>query len=113
MVVHCRSRGEAEAVLKALRGRLADCGLELHPTKTKIVYCKDDDRKGGYEQVTFDFLGYTFQPRRARNRWGRYFVSFSAGDQQSGCRVDPPNHPRVADGGYQEQPVSGGPGPPD
>ena len=76
MVVHCRSRGEAEAVLKALRGRLADCGLELHPTKTKIVYCKDDDRKGGYEQVTFDFLGYTFQPRRARNRWGRYFVSF-------------------------------------
>ena len=75
-VVHCRSHGEAEAVLKALRGRLAECGLELHPTKTKIVYCQDDDRKGEYERVAFDFLGYTFQPRRAKNRWGRYFVSF-------------------------------------
>ncbi len=75
-VVHCRSLREAEAVLEALRGRLAECGLELHPTKTKIVYCKDDDRKGEYERVAFDFLGYTFQPRRAKNRWGQYFVSF-------------------------------------
>ena len=75
-VVHCRSKREAEAVLEALRGRLAECGLELHPTKTKIVYCKDDDRRGEYERVAFDFLGYTFQPRRAKNRWGRYFVSF-------------------------------------
>ena len=75
-VVHCRSQGEAEAVLEALRGRLAECGLELHPTKTKIVCCKDDDRKGEYGTVAFDFLGCTFQPRRARNRWGRCFVSF-------------------------------------
>ena len=75
-VVHCRSEGEARAVLEAIRGRLADCGLELHPTKTKIVYCKDEDRRGEYEQVKFDFLGYTFQPRRAKNRWGRHFVSF-------------------------------------
>ena len=75
-VVHCRSEGEARAVLEAIRGRLADCGLELRPTKTKIVYCKDDDRRGEYERVKFDFLGYTFQPRRAKNRWGRYFVSF-------------------------------------
>ena len=62
--------------MEALRGRLAECGLELHPTKTKIVYCKDDDRKGEYETVAFDFLGYTFQPRRAKNRWGRCSVSF-------------------------------------
>ena len=55
---------------------LADCGLELHPTKTRIVYCKDDDRPGKHEHIAFDFLGYTFQPRRAKNRWGRYFVSF-------------------------------------
>lgn len=75
-VVHCRSEGEARAVLEAIRGRLADCGLELHPTKTKIVYCKDEDRRREYEQVKFDFLGYTFQPRRAKNRWGRHFVSF-------------------------------------
>ena len=44
--------------------------------KTKIAYCKDDDRRGEYEQTKFDFLGYTFQPRRARNRWGKFFVSF-------------------------------------
>jgi len=75
-VVHCRNEGEARAVLEAIRGRFAQCGLELHPTKTKIVYCKDDDRPGEYEHVKFDFLGYTFQPRRAKNRWGKFFVSF-------------------------------------
>jgi RNA-directed DNA polymerase len=75
-LVHCRSEAEARTVLEAIRGRLAKCGLELHPTKTRIVYCKDDDRPGEYEHVAFDFLGYTFQPRRAKNRWGRYFVSF-------------------------------------
>ena len=63
-------------MLEAIRRRLADCGVELHATKTKIVYCKDDDRRGTYERVKFDFLGYTFQPRRAMNRWGRCFVSF-------------------------------------
>jgi group II intron reverse transcriptase/maturase len=75
-IVHCRSEEEARTVLEAIRGRLAECGLELHSTKTKIVYCKDDDRPGKYAQIKFDFLGYTFQPRRAKNRWGRYFVSF-------------------------------------
>ena len=75
-IVHCVSEAQARYVLAAIRTRLADCGLELHPVKTKIVYCKDDDRRGEYEQVQFDFLGYTFQPRRARNRHGKYFVSF-------------------------------------
>jgi RNA-directed DNA polymerase len=62
--------------LAAIRGRFLQCGLELHPTKTRIVYCKDADRPGQYEHVAFDFLGYTFQPRRAKNRWGKFFVSF-------------------------------------
>lgn len=75
-VVHCRSEREARVVLEGIRSRLDDCGLEVHPTKTKIVYCKDDDRRGKYERIKFDFLGYTFQPRRAKNRWGRHFVSF-------------------------------------
>jgi group II intron reverse transcriptase/maturase len=75
-IVHCRSEAEAGTVLEAIRGRLAECGLELHSTKTKIVYCKDDDRPGKHDQIKFDFLGYTFQPRRAKNRWGGYFVSF-------------------------------------
>ncbi len=74
-VVHCRSRREAELVLAAIRDRFAQCSLELHPVKTRIVYCKDDDRRGEHEHVSFDFLGYTFQPRRAKNRWG-FFVSF-------------------------------------
>jgi len=63
-------------VLDAIRGRFVQCGLELHPTKTRIVYCKDDDRPKECEHVAFDFLGYTFQPRRAKNRWGKYFISF-------------------------------------
>jgi group II intron reverse transcriptase/maturase len=75
-IVHCRNEAEAQAVLAAIRGRFAQCGLGLHPTKTRIVYCRDDDRPGEHEHTTFDFLGYTFQPRRAKNRWGKYFVSF-------------------------------------
>lgn len=75
-LVHCRSERQARTVLAAIRDRLLQCGLELHPMKTRIVYCKDDDRRGEYEHVSFDFLGYTFQPRRAKNRWGEYFVSF-------------------------------------
>lgn len=75
-VVHCRSERQAREVLDAIRGRFEQCGLELHPVKTKIVYCKDDDRQGDYEHIKFDFLGYTFQPRRAKNRWGKFFVSF-------------------------------------
>src|SRR3989454_47748 len=75
-IVHCGSKRQAEAVLGAIRDRFAQCSLELHPTKTRIVYCKDDDRRGEHEQVAFDFLGYTFQPRRAKNRYGKFFVSF-------------------------------------
>jgi hypothetical protein len=75
-IVHCRSERQAKFVLDAIRGRFKECGLELHPTKTRIVYCKDDDRHGEHERVAFDFLGYTFQPRRAKNRWGKFFVSF-------------------------------------
>lgn len=75
-LVHCHSREEAEQLLERLKERFAQCGLELHPDKTKIVYCQDDDRKGHHEEIAFDFLGYTFRPRRAKNRWGKYFVSF-------------------------------------
>jgi RNA-directed DNA polymerase len=75
-IVHCRSERQARAVLEAIRDRLRQCGLELHATKTRIVYCKDDDRPRQSDSVKFDFLGYSFQPRRAKNRWGKYFVSF-------------------------------------
>lgn len=75
-LVHCRTEGQAITVLDAIRRRFEQCGLELHPVKTRIVYCKDDDRREKHERVSFDFLGYTFQPRRAKNRWGKFFVSF-------------------------------------
>ena len=51
--------------------------LELHPEKTRIVYCKDDNRRGRYNHEQFDFLGFTFRPRRSINRWGKCFTNFS------------------------------------
>jgi RNA-directed DNA polymerase len=65
-LVHCRSEQEAEALKADLQARLAECRLEMHPTKTTIVYCKDDKRKGKYPNVKFDFLGYCFRPRLVR-----------------------------------------------
>jgi len=66
-LVHCRNEEEARAVWAALNSRMAECRLELHPTKTKIVYCKDGRRKGQFENVAFDFLGYGFRPRSVRD----------------------------------------------
>ncbi|MDD2621087.1 MAG: group II intron reverse transcriptase/maturase [Syntrophomonadaceae bacterium] len=76
-IAHCRSKEEAENLRASLEKRFAECGLELHPTKTKIVYCKDDDRRGKYPDTTFDFLGYTFRPRRSKNKYGKYFINFT------------------------------------
>ena len=76
-VVHCRSGDEARLVLAALSERMAQVGLELHPDKTRIVYCKDADRRGSFEHERFDFLGYTFRPRLSKNRFGKHFVNFS------------------------------------
>ena len=78
-ITHCRTEAEAKLLLKALDARFKECGLELHPEKTKIVYCKDDDRRGDYPNISFDFLSYTFRPRRAKNRYGKFFVSFLPG----------------------------------
>ena len=76
-VAHCRSREEAEGLLKSLEKRFAECQLELHPIKTRIVYCKDDDRRGDYLETSFDFLGYTFRPRRSKNKDGKHFINFT------------------------------------
>ena len=79
LIVHANSKAQAERLLGAIRARLAECGLELHPEKTRIVYCQDSDRKGQHEHIQFDFLGYTFRPRRAKNYRGKPFVSFLPG----------------------------------
>lgn len=76
VIVHCKSERQARLVLKAIRQRFEQCGLELHPVKTKIVHCKRINRPGGSHPDKFDFLGYTFQARRAKNRWGKCFMSF-------------------------------------
>jgi RNA-directed DNA polymerase len=75
-IVHCRSQAQADYLRWTLTRRLAECGLELHPQKTKIVYCKDDDRASRAENEKFDFLGYRFQARRSKNRHGKFFVNF-------------------------------------
>lgn len=75
-IVHCRTRQGAERLRTAISERLAECGLELNLQKTKIVYCKDANRQGSYEQEKFTFLGYEFRPRWAKNRRGEHFVSF-------------------------------------
>lgn len=79
VLAHCRSLSQARWLLDVLKERFAECGLELHPTKTRIVYCKDDDRRGSWEHESFNFLGYQFRPRRAKNRDGKFFVSFLPG----------------------------------
>jgi RNA-directed DNA polymerase len=77
-LVHCKTEQEAHAIQAALRARLAECGLELHPDKTQIVYCKDGSRKGRYPNTEFDFLGYTFRPRVVKNRKrNSVFVNFT------------------------------------
>ena len=77
MVCHCRTEEQARALTHALQGRLKECGLTLHPEKTRIVYCKDSRRKGHYSEVSYTFLGYTFQPRASRDRRkGEIFTGF-------------------------------------
>jgi RNA-directed DNA polymerase len=74
---HCANEAQAKALKEALEKRFAECGLQLHPEKTKIVYCKDDDRRGNSKNESFDFLGYSFRARRSKNRFGKFFVNFS------------------------------------
>lgn len=77
IVVHCRSQKQLKMIKGKIEARLAKCKLELCREKTKIVYCKDSNRKGDYPGQSFDFLGFTFRPRSARDKQGRFFVSFS------------------------------------
>jgi len=75
-VIHCASEHQARKVLAALHERMAEVGLALHPDKTRIVYCKDSNRRGSHEHTSFTFLGFTFRPRRARRKDGGRFTSF-------------------------------------
>ena len=75
-VVHCQTERMAHRVRQQLAERLVACGLELHPDKTRIVYCKDDYHRADYPVTQFTFLGFTFRPRTARSKAGQIFTGF-------------------------------------
>jgi RNA-directed DNA polymerase len=76
-VVHCTTRRQAEQVLGRITVRMEEVGLRLNPDKTKIVYCKDSNRRGEHEHISFTFLGFAFRPREAiSGKTGRGFTSF-------------------------------------
>jgi len=77
VIVHCRTEAQAKVLQRSIETRLARCRLRVHPQKTKIAYCKDSNRLESHSVQSFDFLGFTFRPRLARNRRGVFFVSFS------------------------------------
>lgn len=90
-ILHCRSKVQADYVLHNLGKRMQACGLELHPEKTKIVYCKDYRRQDSYENVKFDFLGYSFQPRSTATQGkGKLFLGFD-------CAISISSRKRIAD----------------
>lgn len=77
IVCHCNSLEEAVAIRDAVAARLAEWKLEIHAKKTRIVYCKDNNRTGGHKPINLRFLGYEFKPRRAANsKDGSIFTSY-------------------------------------
>ena len=76
-ILHCRTEDEANTMREHLDARLRDCKLELHPDKTRVVYCKDARRTGTHEHIALDFLGYTFRPRSIIGPDGRPSTGFT------------------------------------
>lgn len=90
-ILHCRTKTEAQQMLAALDQRMKACGLELHPEKTKLVYCRDYRRQEKYQTVKFDFLGYSFQPRSTKSKQtGKLFLGFD-------CAISISSKKRIAD----------------
>ena len=91
VIIHCVSKTHAERLLKSIQERMQSVGLELHPQKTKIVYCKDYRRQGKYPTVKFDFLGYSFQPRMTKSKKTKgLFLGFD-------CAISISSRKRIAD----------------
>ena len=85
-LVHCHSQKQAEFVLSKLEERMREVGLELHPGKTKIVYCRDGNRSLNYENCSFESLGYKFRPHMVRNKDGKMFLGFTPGASPSSLK---------------------------
>ena len=91
VIVHCKSKHHAEQILMLVNQRMNNIGLELHPKKTKIVYCKDYRRRENYPEVKFDFLGYSFQPRTTKSKRNKgLFLGFD-------CAISISSIKRIAD----------------
>ena len=75
VICHCHSERQARYLKERLARRRADCRLRLHPEKTKIAYCADSNRRQAYPVMSFDFMGYTYRPRKSQNRQGVYFTN--------------------------------------
>lgn len=77
LLVHCHTKYQAEKLFRAIENRFHACNLKINKNKTRIIYCKDSNRKENHPDYQFDFLGYTFRPRSAFNSKGDHFVSFT------------------------------------
>lgn len=77
IVIHCRTKCEAERLLADIKRRFNACKLTVHPEKTKIVYCRHGKKKRECKHVEFDFLGYTFKPRMVRSKDGSLFLGYT------------------------------------
>lgn len=86
-VIHCKSQAQAEYVLRRLAARFGECGLELHPDKTRVVYCRDINRPDDHPVIQFTFLGYTFRPRKAVDKHGRVYVNFAPAVSRDALRA--------------------------
>jgi RNA-directed DNA polymerase len=78
-VIHCSREEQAEHLMQAIAARLAECGLTMHPEKSRIVYCQDSNRTEVFPHVQFTFLGFTFRPRKAMSKQHRVFTGFLPG----------------------------------
>jgi len=87
VVVHCKSEAQARLMRRQIEARLQACRLEVHPEKTKIVYCRDSNRWREFPDTSFDFLGFTFRPRQAVSRQGVFFVSFLPGASRKAAKA--------------------------
>ena len=76
-IIHCLSEKQAQYIMDSLSKRMKDCDLEIHPDKSRIVYCRSENFNGRYKNEAFDFLGYTFRSRCCKNQMGEYFIGFT------------------------------------
>ena len=86
-LLHCSTERQSQMLLCNLRHRFESCGLELHPEKTRIVYCQDHRRTGSHPITSFDFLGYTFVRRVVKSQSGGVFMGFNPGISRTSLKA--------------------------